>query len=207
MSDNYFAKFPVITYNGQNVINITERTAFLKTVYANPYLYYQYNIKPGERPDNIADRYYQNQYMDWILYLGNKVIDPYYDWYLDQNSFNAFIVLKYGSLQKAMTKIKFYRNNWYENVDQISIDSYNALNGEQQAFYSPVYSDVQQKSLVNYKRTASDLILATNGIAGYNVAAGSSFINDEIVNVTFTSGVKGTGQIAFANSLSHFESL
>jgi hypothetical protein len=199
MSDNYFAKFPLILYNGQAVINITERTAFLNTVYNNPYLYYQYNIKPGERPDNIADRYYENQYMDWILYLSNKVIDPYYDWYLDQNSFNNYIVLKYGSIQKAFSKIKFYRNNWYENIDQISPSAFALLNGDQQSFYNPIYSDDTQTLLIGYVRNSNNLKITTNGIATYN-ANGSGFINDEVVNVTFSNGSTGRGQILFTNT-------
>jgi len=201
MSEKYFSKFPIIIYAGQNVINITERAAVLQSVYNNPNLYYQYDVKNSERPDNISDRYYEDEYASWVLYLCNNIVDPYYQWYMDQDTFNAYISKKYGSVQLAQSKIKYYRNNWYINQNPISVAVYNNLSSSLQTYYQPLYVD-QYKSLTpqSYIRAQSDQIVTTNQIVSYNVFNGSTFIQDEPVNVVFDSNNSGHGQVCFANS-------
>ena len=124
MPERYFQKFQLINYANTIAVNITQRSVVLNSVYSNPSLYYLYNIKPHERPDTIADEYYQDQYMSWILYLTNKMVDPYYDWNLDQDTFDAFIIKKYGSYENASSKITYFRNNWYTQPQQLSVSQY-----------------------------------------------------------------------------------
>ena len=201
MTDTYFTKFPTINYNNSNAINITERTTLLNSVYRDPLLYYQYNVKPGERPDNIADRYYQDQYSSWLLYMSNKIVDPYYQWPLDNDAFNEFIAAKYGSLQSAQRKIKYYRNNWYDYTTPISINDYNNFSIPLQTYYQPVYSDIYTStSPINYIRTPIDTSVTTNSIATYNVANGNNFINNEVIKIYFDVNNVGTGQVCFSNS-------
>lgn len=195
MTERYFEKFQNITYANTVARNITQRAVVLNSVYSSPMLFYPYDIEQGERPDNIADRYYKDEYLGWILHLTNKVVDPYYDWYLDQETFEAFIVKKYGSLATATSKVKFYRNNWYSNRNVITVDSYESLDGSLKKFYDPVYADPDLLiRLLGYIRKPEDWKKTTNAIVTYN-APGEAFINDEVVDVYFGSTVIGGGQI------------
>ena len=59
----YFQQFPTIKvtdYNGNfvNVTNIMERTEIIPTVLNNALVFYSYNIKDGDTPDIIAQKYY-----------------------------------------------------------------------------------------------------------------------------------------------------
>ena len=200
--ERYFEKFEQIRYANTAVRNITQRTVFLNSVYNNPYFYYPYDIAPGERPDMIADRYYSDQYMAWLLYLSNKVIDPYHDWYVDQSTFEEFIVKKYGSLANAMSKIKYYRNNWYSDPNPtISVTAYNNLDPALLKFYEPVpINGVVSESARQYTRVKADWTIRTNAIARYSVANGSGFSSDEVVDVVFNANTRGTGQVVFANT-------
>ena len=56
MSEKYFSKFPLITYNNQLAVNITERVVVRDFPTAQAFLYYPYDIKSFERPDQLADR-------------------------------------------------------------------------------------------------------------------------------------------------------
>lgn len=203
MSEKYFEKFQLISYGNTAAVNITQRTVILNSVYTNPNLYYMYDIKPYERPDIIADEYYQDQYMSWILYLTNKIIDPYYDWHIDQETFKAFLIKKYGSYENATSKVKYYRNNWYTEPEQITMASYDTLvsaNGAIAKYYTPVYLDETKNTIPNgYIRRREDWKYNTNRIATYT-ANGTSFITDEIVNVNFDINDVGRGQVTFANS-------
>ena len=197
MAEKYFEKFPIINYANTACVNITERTAVLTSVYQNPLLYYPYDIKPYERPDNIADRYYNDQYLSWVLYMTNKVIDPYYDWYIDQQTMNDFLAKKYGSLQSASQKIKHYQNNWYSYPDMISTQVFQSLDPAQIKYYEPVYGDIFQSLVpLGYTRKRADWTLHTNSIVQYGISQSQAPFNiDEIVSVQFQSGQRGTGQV------------
>jgi len=204
MPERYFQKFQLINYANTVAVNITQRSVVLNSVYSNPSLYYLYNIKPHERPDTIADEYYQDQYMSWILYLTNKMVDPYYDWNLDQDTFDAFIIKKYGSYENASSKIKYFRNNWYTQPEQISVSQYTNIvsaNGSLARYYNPTYLDDIKNTIPNgYVRKKEDWVYNTNRIVSYAVANGSLFVSDEIVNVTFSANSTGRGQVNFSNS-------
>jgi hypothetical protein len=200
--ERYFEKFSTISYANTVAKNIIQRTTFVNSVYNDPLFYYPYDIAQSERPDNIAGRYYGDEYMSWILYLSNKVIDPYYDWYMDQTTFQEFIVRKYGSLVKALTRTKYYRNNWYSVQDPtISAGAYSVLLPGHIKYYEPV--PINGEIINNpreYTRKKDDWVVTTNQIVSYAVANGSSFETDEIVDVVFNVNEKGTGQVTFANT-------
>ena len=200
--ERYFEKFSTINYANTVVKNITQRTTFVNSVYNDPLFYYPYDIAQFERPDNIAGRYYGDEYMSWLLYLSNKVIDPYYDWYLDQTTFQEFIVRKYGSLAKALTRTKYYRNNWYSVQDPtISAGAYSILLPSHVKYYEPVPINGEiVNNPIEYTRRKEDWAVNTNQIVSYAVANGSSFETDEIVDVVFNANEKGTGQVTFANT-------
>lgn len=200
--ERYFEKFQSISYANTLAVDLTQRTVILNAVYNNPNLYYPYDIQNGERADQIADRYYDDQYMTWVMYLTNKVIDPYYDWYVDSSSFEEFIIKKYGSLENAITKIKYFRNNWYLYPEDILSSTYNSLSVDLQKYYEPVpINDTIVPNPTRYKRRQVDWTVKTNYIVSYSTAANSAgFISDEVVNITFNTNETGTGQVQFANS-------
>lgn len=201
MAERYFDKFQIISYSNTAVVNITQRTAVLNSIYNNPNLYYLYELDQYERPDLLAEDYYQDPYSSWILYLSNRVIDPYYDWNVDQETFMSFIIKKYGTLDKATTKIKYYRNNWYNDQEQISVSTYDNLNQALKQYYEAVYlDDLKNTTPYAYKRKRIDWKHNTNSIARYAVTNGASFSSDETVNVVFDTNNIGKGQVSFSNS-------
>jgi hypothetical protein len=199
MTERYFEKFRLIEYSNTVAVDITQRTVFLSSVYNNPLFYYQYDIAQGERPDMIADRYYNDQYQSWLLYLANKVIDPYYDWYMDTTTFDSYIKKKYGSLANAVSKIQFYRNNWYNDSNPtISADAYAVLDPSLTKFYEPVpINGIITGNPTDYVRRREDWTIKTNGLARYAVANGSNFILDEVVDVRFNISEIGVGQVEY----------
>ena len=46
----------------------------------------------------IADQYYGDSSLDWIVYLTNNITDPQWEWPLPQEVFDDFIRSKYGSI-------------------------------------------------------------------------------------------------------------
>ena len=199
MVERYFEKFPIVYYSNNFVVNITERAAILNSVMADPNLYYRYDISEGKRPDQIADAYYEDQYMSWLVYLNNKVIDPYYQWYLPNDQLNSLLSKKYGDLNLIQRKIAFYRTNWY-NEDRITPTAYAALPPSQHRYWVANYN-INRGNIIAYSRSRQELVLSTNKMVTYTCNA-TSFANNELVNIRFDVSHTGVGQVAFANSTS-----
>jgi hypothetical protein len=201
--EKYFDKFPKIQYADNIVVDITKRATILDKVYNNPLAYYPYAISSEERADQLSFRYYEDQYQSWLIYFANKIVDPYYEWYLHEREFNEFIIKKYGSYFFPQQKIKHYKNNWLSE-DSLTVSGYDALATNQKKYWQPVYG--YSNSVVNYKRKEIDWIINTNKIVSYDFVLGQEDINetndpnkfkkDEICNITFDgSSVPGKGQI------------
>lgn len=194
--DRYFDKFPIITYANNQVVDITKRVAILESISKNPYVFYPYEITYDERADQFASRYYEDSYKSWIIYLTNKIIDPYYEWYLSQNQFQEFLSLKYGSIENAYQKIKYYRNN-YAETNNISITDYENLTATLKKYWQPNYGI--NNNITSYTRIEKDWKVNTNKIVCYSVS-NSSFTNNEICSITFDAYNSGKGQILYTTN-------
>lgn len=191
MPQRYFETFPKIVYNNNEAVDITKRTTILEKVSNNPYVFYPYEITSDERPDQLSYRYYEDQYKSWILYLTNKILDPYYEWYLHNSEFQQFIEKKYGSFYNAENKIKKFVNNWV-NDESLQPEGYNVLLVSQKKYWEPQYG--RNNTIISYKRKEIDWHINTNYIIAYAVN-NKSFIKDEICDIVFDNYYKGQGQV------------
>jgi len=166
MAEKYFTKFNKITYNNYTAIDITERAVVTNDFFKNPYMFYPYDISEGERADQLSDRYYDDQYMTWMIYLGNKITDPYYQWYLSDADLNSYLVKKYNTnISTLQDKVQFYRNNWYEENEQISVSEYNLLANTVHKYWQPFYNNTNK--IAGYQRVQKDWVINTNSIRQY----------------------------------------
>ena len=72
----------------------------------------QYKIIGDERPDQIADKIYQNPYYDWVVLLSNNIINLVEEWPLSQESFQKYMTSKYGD------DINFFNIHHHETIEQ-----------------------------------------------------------------------------------------
>lgn len=98
---SYFTLFPLLYYPDQKgnlklLTDITIRNSFLKNVKTEKNSYFLYEIEESERIENIADRYYGDPSLHWIIYYMNDIIDPFYDLPLGYSDFEEFLKNKYG---------------------------------------------------------------------------------------------------------------
>lgn len=182
----YFNTFPTITYANNQVTNLITKAKFDQSVQRNLAVYYSYNIVEGERADQLAERFYGDPTLDWIIYLSNDIIDPYHDWPLTYNQFNSFIISKYGSIERSTQKIAFYRNNYYTDNQQIMPNVYSVLPAERKKYFSPVFGI--NNSIVSYKRRETDTIVETLSVVSLTVDSISGFIIGEKVIQNNNSG-------------------
>ena len=61
----------------------------------------KYKITGDERPDNVAERVYGNNNLDWVILMSNNIIDINNEWPLDQLQFNQYLNEKYTPQELA----------------------------------------------------------------------------------------------------------
>lgn len=109
----FFNYFPKTFYTSNNnttgvdsVTNITARIAFEKTLRENSNGFYPYQIQDSDTPEIIADKYYDNPERHWIVLLFNNIIDPQWDWPLNDKNIIEYIDKKYTANGAANTTIQ-----------------------------------------------------------------------------------------------------
>lgn len=118
----YFKDFPKIRYVDL-VIHAPIRFAFKKLVADRDYDMWDYRVLDGQTCEYVANNYYGDSHMDWIIYLANRVIDPYHFWPLTTQELVAHIEKKYGSLQNALSTWVDYKDADGTAINEIQYDS------------------------------------------------------------------------------------
>jgi len=201
--DNFFKHYPLIRYgntvSSSVAVNIFAKIAFQKKLQQQYEIFHPYTIQEGDRADTIAYLYYGDSGYDWLVYFCNDVVDPYYDWYMDTNSFKRYIDKKYGSIYTATRKIKFFRSNYVDDISIISISGYSSLASEQKRFWSPVIGI--NNNIISYERKKEDEIYETNHTKELLISYDGQkrFINSEFVTQESGGVVISTGTIKLAN--------
>lgn len=158
------------------------------------------------RPDVLADAYYQDAELDWMIYLSNQIIDPYYNWYLNEEELQSYILDKYGDVDYPKQKIKFYRNNWPADDTELTPSFYNnTLVYDQKQYYGPIYG--QGARIVAYRRKQEDWTTNTNKIFQYTVTytTGNAYSEGELVDIRpgdIHAPNDGGAEVIFSNSSS-----
>lgn len=99
---NYFQTFPKTFYTsttenteGDIITNILTRFSFERELKENSATYYKYDIKDGDTPENLAYKLYDSPNRHWIILGFNDILDPQYDWPLDERTFYRYVESKY----------------------------------------------------------------------------------------------------------------
>ena len=117
----YFNYFPKTIYSPEDagegygvdyVTNITSRFGFETSFKENTSVYYKYDIQDSDTPEIIADKMYGSSEKHWVVLMLNDIVDPQFDWPLDQRTINLFINEKYTANASAgQTGIAWAQSN------------------------------------------------------------------------------------------------
>jgi hypothetical protein len=197
---HYFEKFPVITYNKYQALDIVSNAKLVERFINNPYVYYPYQLSEYQRADVIASQYYDDPYYTWLIYYGNKVVDPYYDWHLADDDFNNFLIGKYGSVENAQKRVIFYRTNWYSDDRQISSSIFeNTISSAEKKYWEKKFNE-EIGVLLYYYRKPLDIQMNTNKIIVLETSNTGSFVVGDLVDVRRSSQDIGTAEVLGSNT-------
>ena len=121
-----------------------------------------YTIKEGERPDIIANKFYGDPELDWVILIVNNITSIRDEWPLSNNDLNTHMIDKYGS-ESALAEVHHYETREIRDqynrtvlesgleVDQNFVFSYTPIGG--------VTQDISAAGPVTnyeYERTVND---------------------------------------------------
>ena len=194
---SFFSNFPKIIYNNTIAVDITKNISMVANLVSNTEILTSFVMNEPMRSDQLARQQYDDPTMEWLVWLSNGITNPY-DWYMTQGQFNDYLNKKYGDSVLCQQQIKYYINNWY-NGTPLTPSGYDALPPELIKYYEPVYNGSEIP--VRYDRRKVDWIITTNHVVQFNVLPTvfvPTFLNDEIVTITYSPGVTASGQICYS---------
>lgn len=90
--------------------NLFKRGQIREDIFGNLAFFNKYQIVGDERPDNVAYKFYGDETLDWVVLLSNNILNVYDEWPLTQESFDSYLLEKYGSYER-MYGIHHYETN------------------------------------------------------------------------------------------------
>jgi len=97
----FFKQFNTLLYdadgNGirRQAVNIFNSIIVKYDQIDNVTLYFYHMIEDGERPEDVAYRFYGDSDLNWVILLINSIVNPYYDWPLTQQELSSYTASKY----------------------------------------------------------------------------------------------------------------
>ena len=73
----------------------------------------KYEIRQGERPDIVAEEYYDNQDLDWLVLISNNITNVRDQWPLSDNELYNYAVEKYGV--EGLSQVAYYETTEVKN--------------------------------------------------------------------------------------------
>ena len=99
----YFRRFPLMTYDMKGdkdyklLPDILRRVKLRSGMRSGTFVFDNYDVKDGEKPEDIAFKYYGDAEYHWVILMTNNVTDRYYQWPLSQPQFAEHLTDKYGA--------------------------------------------------------------------------------------------------------------
>jgi hypothetical protein len=100
---SYFDRFPMMAYDmaGNGVYkllpDILRRVKLRAGIRSGTFMFDNYDVKDGERPEDIAYKWFGDPELHWVILMTNNITDRYYQWPLTQPQFAENLTDKYGA--------------------------------------------------------------------------------------------------------------
>jgi len=92
---SYFTAFPLVRYDNSLQVNLTRRVGVSQAMKNNPAYYYKHNIGDGDTPENLADRFYDDVNLAWVILQFNDIVNVFEEWPKPQWEFDAYVNANY----------------------------------------------------------------------------------------------------------------
>ena len=121
---NYFQQIPDFEYVSRlpdakisdyiKVKNLFKRGELRSDIFQDLATFEKYQIMGDDRPDNVANKFYQDSDLDWLVLICNNIINVQTEWPLMQRDFERFLLDKYET-HAALEDVHHYETQEIKN--------------------------------------------------------------------------------------------
>jgi len=205
----YFQNFPYTYYSlddiatTQIVTNISLRVRLSDELKNNFALFDKYDIKDGETPEILADKFYSNPQLHWVILHTNDILDPRFDWPLTTNNLVLFAQGKYNNVNaphhyvdanSVITNANVYLNSSYQftnfNNNDVIVNVTNNGTGviTKLQSYSNIIVTVTDGGFI----TGDKIALSSNANANANITSTSIISGTPVTNLQYEDTLNDT---------------
>jgi len=131
MAKTYFRQLPDFDYVNrtsenhsisayETVKNIFKRAKISDDIFSDLTFFTKYKIVGDDRPDNVANKFYDDPRLDWIVLLSNNIMNVQTEWPMTQSDYYDFLIDKYGD-EATINKVHHHRCTGVNTNDGIVI--------------------------------------------------------------------------------------
>lgn len=92
----YFDYFEKTNFGGLSVVDLSQRSVFVRAIKNDRVIIGDYQIRDGETSWSLAWDFYGDVDYYWIILHLNDTVDPFFSWPLTQNELDRVVTAKYG---------------------------------------------------------------------------------------------------------------
>ena len=122
MANPYFNNLPDFLYVNRTkdgrmdgdfsvVKNFFKRAKLRTDVFQDLTFFTKFSVIGDDRPDNVADNFYDDPTLDWIVLLSNNIVNVQSEWPLSQADFFTYLSEKYPDENVLYSGIHHYEAN------------------------------------------------------------------------------------------------
>jgi hypothetical protein len=168
---SYFSKFPKMVYDVKNNGNykllpdILRRVKQRNAIASGQFIFDTYDVKNGEKPEDIAYKWFGDAQLHWVILMTNDVTDRYYQWPMNDAQFEEFIADKYSNpdgihhyeVTKDSGRTTGQGPNDYSYLVEVNSDTDNAISISNREYEERVQDKNRSIRLLN-QRFLSDFL-------------------------------------------------
>ena len=145
--------------------DILRRVKQRNAIKSGQFIFDTYDVKNGEKPEDIAYKWFGDAQLHWVILMTNDVTDRYYQWPMNDAQFEEFIADKYSNpdavhhyeVTKDSGRTTGEGPNDYSHLVEVNSDTDNATSISNREYEERVQDKNRSIRLLN-QRFLSDFI-------------------------------------------------
>ena len=145
--------------------DILRRVKQRNAIKSGQFIFDTYDVKNGEKPEDIAYKWFGDAQLHWVILMTNDVTDRYYQWPMNDAQFEEFIADKYSNpdgihhyeVTKDSGRTTGQGPNDYSHLVEVNSDTDNAISISNREYEERIQDKNRSIRLLN-QRFLSDFI-------------------------------------------------
>ena len=137
--------------------DILKRVKQRNAIASGQFIFDTYDVKNGEKPEDIAYKWFGDAQLHWVILMTNNVTDRYYQWPMNDAQFAEFIADKYDNpdaihhyeIPKSSGSTTSQGPNDYSHLVEVNSDTDNASSISNREYEERIQDSKRQIQLLD----------------------------------------------------------